>query len=259
MSSSPPPANGMTPRSKAWLMGVLVLCFIGQTTLVYTDTRSPVQLEGEALRGARLFQQHNCQSCHQIYGFGGFLGPDLTNIASRFGETRLRAHLQTALATGPGQMPVFDVPPADVDALTAWLVALDKSGTGQARTDAEEATFGAAVGGRLATADDAVRRGWQVFSSRPCSACHAPFQTSSVGAPDLTNVTARLEAPALNTVLSSGRPPRMPPPTPPFSDDERRDVISFLRWVQVNRGDLQADLRAARTVDWTAIPWWEYE
>jgi len=126
---------GMPPVWKMSLMAVLVLCFAVQTVLVYTDRPSAVRLEGEALRGASLYQQHNCQSCHQIYGFGGFLGPDLTNVAKMYGPRGLRSRLDYALGSGPGQMPIIDVPPEDIDALTAWLVAMDETGTGQARIE----------------------------------------------------------------------------------------------------------------------------
>ena len=32
--------------------------------------------------GRIVWQKNNCQSCHQLYGLGGYLGPDLTNEMS---------------------------------------------------------------------------------------------------------------------------------------------------------------------------------
>ncbi len=238
---------------------VLVLCFFGQTALVYADQRTGVRLEEEARRGAQVFHEHNCQACHQIYGFGGFLGPDLTNAASRHGVLGLRTRLEYVLTHGPGQMPVIDMSVTDVRALEAWLGELDRTGVGQVRIDAADATFEAATSGRITRANASVQRGWEVFNKRACGSCHTPFRTTPIGAPDLTNVVMRLEPDALDLILSDGRPPRMPAPTPAFSEGERVDVAAFFTWVSADRARLQSDLRAARQFDWWALPWWEYE
>ncbi len=109
---------------------LLALCFAAQSWLVYADEPGPVVLEGEALRGAKLWQTHNCQACHAVYGYGGFLGPDLTNFAGRGDEARLGVWLMA----GPGAMPAFEMPAEDHAALWAWLQAIDSTGRGQARS-----------------------------------------------------------------------------------------------------------------------------
>ena len=38
-----------------------------------------------ACEGKIVFQKYNCISCHQLYGLGGYLGPDLTNVISEKG------------------------------------------------------------------------------------------------------------------------------------------------------------------------------
>ena len=50
-----------------------------------TPVRTP-PLDDLARAGRALWHDHNCQTCHQIYGFGGFLGPDVTNGAQRLGD-----------------------------------------------------------------------------------------------------------------------------------------------------------------------------
>ena len=36
----------------------------------------------KAVSGRIVWQKYNCQSCHQLYGLGRYLGPDLTNVVS---------------------------------------------------------------------------------------------------------------------------------------------------------------------------------
>ncbi|MCP4808866.1 MAG: cytochrome c [Proteobacteria bacterium] len=119
----------MPSARRAIALLVLSACFIGQTALVYSDDPGPTQLDATATRGAEVWHEQNCQACHQLYGYGGFLGPDLTNFATRGDEARLGAWL----AAGPGAMPAFELPPDDQAALWAWLQAIDSTGVGQAR------------------------------------------------------------------------------------------------------------------------------
>ena len=119
----------MPSSRRAVTLSVLTLCFLGQTALVYSDAPGPTQLDDPARRGAEIWHEENCQACHQIYGYGGFLGPDLTNFASRADEARLGAWL----IAGPGAMPSFEMPPDEQAALWAWLEAIDSTGQGQAR------------------------------------------------------------------------------------------------------------------------------
>ena len=66
----------MNVRARKRSMIGLVLIFFVQTWFVYTDPagrRTPA-LSREATLGQKVWHDHNCQSCHQLYGFGGFLG-----------------------------------------------------------------------------------------------------------------------------------------------------------------------------------------
>ncbi|MHA1544136.1 MAG: c-type cytochrome, partial [Alphaproteobacteria bacterium] len=49
-----------------------------------THSAAPPSLEAQA--GQRLFQKKNCIACHQFYGLGGYMGPDLTNVISEDGK-----------------------------------------------------------------------------------------------------------------------------------------------------------------------------
>ena len=108
----------MSQSGKKWLIGSLACCFFGQTAMVYSD-ESDTRMSDSAVAGAKLWHEGNCQSCHQIYGFGGFLGPDLTNAASRLGEG-FEPRLQAVVSEGPGQMPAYSWNTAQVRTIAAF-------------------------------------------------------------------------------------------------------------------------------------------
>ncbi|MCB0803914.1 MAG: cytochrome c [Bacteroidetes bacterium] len=80
----------------------------------------------EAKLGKKLFQEKNCISCHQIYGLGGYMGPELTNIISYRDndESIARAFLKG----GTAKMPNFQLNDEEIDALISYLKYIDKAG-----------------------------------------------------------------------------------------------------------------------------------
>ncbi|MBK7966690.1 MAG: cytochrome c [Bacteroidetes bacterium] len=75
--------------------------------------------------------KYNCQSCHQLYGLGGYLGPDLTNIYSHpeKGETLIRAMLKS----GTRQMPEFNLKEDEILAILEFLKSADACGKADPR------------------------------------------------------------------------------------------------------------------------------
>lgn len=76
--------------------------------------------------GKHLFQKYNCISCHQIFGLGGYMGPDLTNCISSDGGPQ-RADIW--LRNGSIKMPNFNLSDQEVNDLIAFLTYIDKTGT----------------------------------------------------------------------------------------------------------------------------------
>jgi nitric oxide reductase subunit C len=74
----------------------------------------------------RLFQERNCTACHQFYGLGGYMGPDLTNVISTTGKGPLYARV--FIQFGTAKMPNFHLTGAEVDAMIAFLEYVDASG-----------------------------------------------------------------------------------------------------------------------------------
>ncbi len=121
----------MRSRSRLILISVLVCCFSLQTSLVYLDDtgRRTPKLSDAARRGWQLWHDNNCQSCHQLYGFGGFLGSDLTNAVPALATE----HVHAMLTVGMAPMPAFHFSTDEIAAISAFLTELDATGTGQFR------------------------------------------------------------------------------------------------------------------------------
>ncbi len=109
------------------ILTALVLLFAAYTILVYGyghgehDERANTAIRA----GIRIWQQENCQSCHQFYGLGGYMGPDLTNIVSQRDELRIR----TFIRYGTGRMPAHTLSDEEMDELIAFLAWVDRTGT----------------------------------------------------------------------------------------------------------------------------------
>ena len=245
----------VSPGQKAVVLGLLAICYIAQSALVYRDDPSEVRLEGASLAGAELWHDHNCQACHQLYGFGGFLGPDLTNLASRVGSEGLDAHLE-GMFRGQGQMPSFEISKAERGQIAAFLQAMDKSGVGEARV-VTSGSFSDRVERLVARGSETHAAGWKLVQERACLACHVPFEKGPTGAPAFTSVGG-FEENRIDAALQNGKLPLMPPPTPALTTDEREALLSFLQWINTQSDALQPLESGA---DWTiaSLPWWEYE
>lgn len=81
--------------------------------------------------GHLVWQKYNCQSCHQLYGLGGYLGPDLTNlfVDSVIGLQKLRAITKT----GVKQMPSFSISDKELEEMTEFFKYVHKTGNADPR------------------------------------------------------------------------------------------------------------------------------
>ena len=191
----------MNVTQRKLLLGFLVAAFAVQTSMVYADETAAgfSPLSEEAVRGRQLWHKHNCQSCHQIHGFGGFLGPDLTNAAARLTDDRL----EEVLTVGSLQMPAFHLDEDEILDLAAFLDELGEMGVGVPRSELplDVPAVHAAIDARLAecNAPADVQRGLAAFRQN-CMSCHVPLQSTPLGlqtAPDLTTACDRLDDAAL--------------------------------------------------------------
>lgn len=90
---------------KLIVLSSLIVIFVIYNRLIYSSHSytSSVALSPKAIAGQELWQSNNCWSCHQIYGLGGYLGPDLTNIYSN--PSKGPVYINTFLNSGVKSMP----------------------------------------------------------------------------------------------------------------------------------------------------------
>ncbi len=82
------------------------------------------QTTPETAAGNLVWRRHNCVACHQIYGLGGYLGPDLTNVMER----RPAVYVRAVLRSGIREMPAFQLSEQEIEQLIAFLRYLDSTG-----------------------------------------------------------------------------------------------------------------------------------
>jgi nitric oxide reductase subunit C len=257
--------------TKELMLYTLVSGFILQTCLVYSDSYDTVKLTSLQTEGRRIWQRNNCQTCHQLHGFGGFLGPDLTNASIRVE----RSQLDELLTVGVDQMPAFHLPDEDINAVWAYLQAMNETGVGQARNPdlkrevmtASEDIQPTAMASTPSEAlfmviaekgDENAALGFELFRQRSCLDCHVFFGRSSVGAPDLSISGMILSSEELDTVLLNGRLPKMP--TPRLGNPtERQQVKAFIAFMAEHRTETVGRIVKQRGSYLSTLPWWEYQ
>ena len=110
------------------IISVLIAIFSFYNFAIYTlkDTKQPIKLSSKSIHGQQLWQNNNCWSCHQIYGLGGYLGPDLTNIFSTPNKGPL--YIKAFLNSGVKAMPRFNFSEEEKEAIVAYLQQKDSTG-----------------------------------------------------------------------------------------------------------------------------------
>lgn len=122
-----PPPDAMS-RWNRRILTVLGLSFLVMSAAVYLDPGASGQtqtLSASASLGKQVWQKQNCMVCHQFYGMGGYLGPDLTNVAGRIGPETIA----WVVRNGRGSMPAFDMSEEELAGVVAFLSEMNRTGT----------------------------------------------------------------------------------------------------------------------------------
>lgn len=118
----------MKDYHKILVFAFLTILFFIYTFSLYAMNADFSSIGGDSAdRGKRIWQEKNCTGCHQIYGLGGYLGPDLTNTYSERGTEYIKAFLKSGTQT----MPNFHFTENEIEDLTQYLKSIDESGIGR--------------------------------------------------------------------------------------------------------------------------------
>jgi len=102
------------------------MVYSGFVYTIGTENNYTVSLTEEARQGKILWQMKNCSACHQLYGLGGYMGPDLTNVISAKGKGEI--YVKALIGNGTNVMPNFHLSNNEVKALVTFLKYVDASG-----------------------------------------------------------------------------------------------------------------------------------
>jgi len=111
---------------RVFFFSYLVLFCIYTGWIYVKSSKYPAMQSQTAIEGKLLYQKYNCVSCHQTYGLGGYMGPDLTNVISAEGKGRIYA--ASFLQNGTNKMPNFQLPKQEIESLLDYLSEIDKTG-----------------------------------------------------------------------------------------------------------------------------------
>ncbi len=117
-------------RFKIITATLLITAFLSFSFILYSSSPSnEFSVPENVMSGKKVWQQNNCNACHQVYGLGGYLGPDLTNVYSKRGAAIINAFLVNGTAT----MPRFSFDEKETRDLITFLESIDKSGNADPR------------------------------------------------------------------------------------------------------------------------------
>lgn len=112
------------------IMTALVLAGLGTGDVAGRDPPRAEAADTLVARGKEVYRQQRCRVCHSIAGDGNRRWP-LDGVGSRLDEDAIRKWIVAPQEMQPGiRKRAYDrLPPADVDALVAYLMTL-KQGAG---------------------------------------------------------------------------------------------------------------------------------
>lgn len=110
------------------ILSALVCAFSIYNFIIYTSKSEykNIHLSEKAMHGETIWLKNNCNSCHQIYGLGGYLGPDVTNVYSK--KDKGEKYIKTIVNSGIQSMPKFNFSEAEKEQLVQFFKEIDQTG-----------------------------------------------------------------------------------------------------------------------------------
>lgn len=117
-----------------YLFIVLVLMYFSYSIYLYAHPTDRFKNNDATsiAEGRMVWQKYNCQSCHQLYSLGGYLGPDLTNFYSD--TLKGDMYLEAMVKGGTDIMPSFSIDSTEIRQLQSFLKAVNRTGIADPRS-----------------------------------------------------------------------------------------------------------------------------
>lgn len=117
------------------LFVILCLMFLCYSLIIYLMPTPEIKRSTfnpkNASIGRLIWQNNNCHTCHQLYGLGGYLGPDLTNVVSN--SKKGEAYIRQIIKYGVKQMPSYNLSTDELDNIIEFLKSTNASGSADPR------------------------------------------------------------------------------------------------------------------------------
>lgn len=116
-----------------WIYAAAALMIVFVWLLVlpprwWLNYTKPVDLSDPVSAGAAIVEKYDCRQCHLIDKRGTSKGPSLSGVTTRLDSVSLRLWLMNPRAVRWGTtMPNFHLSDGEIDAIAAYLTALDRS------------------------------------------------------------------------------------------------------------------------------------
>lgn len=104
---------------------LIIACCVFLTSGNTSIKQENVTPESVHISGKRIWNSNQCSTCHSIFGLGGHLGPDLTNLNSR----QDKSYIHNIIRTGLKKMPAYDLTDAEIQSLHAYFQYLNELGS----------------------------------------------------------------------------------------------------------------------------------
>ncbi len=121
----------LTENKKIFTLIFLLMSYIFYSIYIYSFLPKKVNQNNLLTQAGKIvWHKYNCNACHQIYGQGGYIGPDLTNSITRIGPEAIKVYIKY----GTIKMPNFKLSNEETDQLINFLKHIDSSGNSDPRT-----------------------------------------------------------------------------------------------------------------------------
>ncbi len=229
-----------------------------QSCLVYFDSTNInfMLLNADEQYGRAIWLKNNCQSCHQIYGFGGFLGPDLTNIVEHLSDQRL----EQVLTNGFKQMPSFNFNYDERQYIMSYLRYINQTGISVVKRKYKN-TFMSYFNNLELKLNKSINKkyvqAFNLINKSQCFLCHLPNNDTVLRAPDLLHIRQKLTKKEFFQFIKKGNYVNGMPSFD-FSETQAYEIYVFLNWLKKDI-NISKQQNAIKLIDIIKIPWFEYE